>query len=217
MNKYGRPYELRRIKIIKSIYNRIAFEKTWKAADIGCGIGFYADIIRPLVSKIECLDISPQNIKICRSKGYDAVSHDINQGLPYEDSEFDFVNALEIIEHLENPLYFLEELKRIIKPQKYLFISTLNRISPEGWKGRIVEKIKNKKWDGWDSTHKHLFSYSEFMNILGRYFEPQKIIGYYFGCKIFKRHFPPFIWKLSSSFNILRRFGFYILVLARKR
>jgi len=136
-------------------------------------------------------------------------------GQPYKDAEFDFVNALEVIEHLENPIYFLKELKRIIKPHKYLLLSTLNQLSPEGWKGKIVEIVSGKKWNGWDDTHKHLFCYPEIINRMNRHFEILNIIGYYFGVNVLHRHIRPFIWPLSSSHKMLRRFGFNIIILAR--
>lgn len=215
--KYRDPYEKRRTEIVKSIYKAIPFEKDWQAADFGSGIGFYADLIKSQVTKVICLDISQKNVEAIKSKGYTAICHDLNRELPFKDSEFDFVNALEVIEHLEDSLYFLKELRRVIKPHRYLLISTVNRSSPEGWNGRIIEKIKKKRWTGWEDSHKHLFTYSEFIDMVNKYFEILNVIGYYFGVKVFKRHFPPFLWRLSSSNKILRRFGFNITVLARRR
>lgn len=215
MDRYKQPFELARIKIIKSVYNRIPFEKCWRAVDLGSGRGYFADIIKSHVEEVCCLEGSHEAIEVCRAKGYKVILADLERGLPYQDSEFDFVNALEVIEHLKDPIYFLEEIKRITKPGKFLLLSTLNRISLEGWKGKILERFSGRKWDGWDATHKHLFTYSEFFKMVNSHFEILDIIGFYYGFTIFNRHLPPVIWRYSSSNKILRRFGFYLIFLAR--
>jgi len=49
MDKYTRPFEKKRIHIIKSVSQSIPFEKDRRVAYIGAGIGFYADIRRSRV------------------------------------------------------------------------------------------------------------------------------------------------------------------------
>jgi SAM-dependent methyltransferase len=215
MDKYAKPFEMKRRQVVQSMFRSVPFEKHWQAADLGAGIGFYADIIKPRVADVVCLDMAESKVKTCRAKGYPALCHNLDRGLPFEDAEFDFVNALEVIEHLENPAYFLQELKRIIRPHQYLLISTLNRLSPEGWKGKLSETLGGPKWNGWDDTHRHLFIYPEVVKMMNRHFEILNIIGYYFGANVLNRNIPPFLWRLNTSNSWLRRFGFYTLILAR--
>lgn len=51
---------------------------------------------------------------------------DCSLRLPFEDDTFDCVIAGEIIEHMENPADFAEELMRICKPDGMLSLSTVN-------------------------------------------------------------------------------------------
>jgi glycosyltransferase involved in cell wall biosynthesis/SAM-dependent methyltransferase len=55
------------------------------------------------------------------------------QSLPFGDAEFDVVLALEILEHLAiNPLFFLREAARVLRPDGRLVVSTPNIASHRG-------------------------------------------------------------------------------------
>ncbi|RMF90669.1 MAG: class I SAM-dependent methyltransferase, partial [Nitrospinota bacterium] len=50
----------------------------------------------------------------------------LNCGLPFADSAFDYVASVEGIEHLENPAAFLRECSRVLRPQGKLLLTTPN-------------------------------------------------------------------------------------------
>lgn len=47
--------------------------------------------------------------------------------LPYSDAVFDYVLCFDVIEHIQNDKQFLKEVKRILKQDGVLYITTLNR------------------------------------------------------------------------------------------
>ncbi len=44
----------------------------------------------------------------------------------FDDSTFDLVVSLAVLEHLNNPYLFLNEIKRVLKSKSYIFLSTPN-------------------------------------------------------------------------------------------
>lgn len=43
--------------------------------------------------------------------------------LPFEDNYFDFIVSIQVIEHVENPWHFMQEVKRVLKSNSNLLIS----------------------------------------------------------------------------------------------
>jgi len=72
------------------------------------------------------IDASDNNYYTARSKKIDngLLKLDVSkERLPFPDGIFDSAFAFEIIEHLENPIYALQELKRVTKQDGLFFIS----------------------------------------------------------------------------------------------
>lgn len=81
---------------------------------------------RFLNSSIYCLDISEEVIKhfslINLEINY--LQADCNEKLPFINNFFDYIIAGEIIEHLENPQEFINEILRVLKAGGYFVFST---------------------------------------------------------------------------------------------
>ena len=66
---------------------------------------------------------------------------DFNFKFPYKDKEFDFVFSLEVIEHVENPWKFIEEIQRILKPKGYCIMTTPN---PDTLASRLMFLLRGR-------------------------------------------------------------------------
>ncbi len=70
--------------------------------------------------------------------------------LPFAPQTFDLVTAYWVVEHLQDPVTFLAEVARVLRPGGALLIRTTNprspvvwlaRTLPEGWKRRILRRF----------------------------------------------------------------------------
>lgn len=100
--------------------------------DVGCGIGDIDYMIAPRVSKVVALDILETSIEIAKDfhslPNIDFIAGDLFK-LSFPDNSFDCILCLETIEHIQNPMAFLEEFHRLLKPGGYLILSTPNALS----------------------------------------------------------------------------------------
>lgn len=70
------------------------------------------------------LEVSPEFIKIAQEKFPQEKFQETNlDSLPFEDNHFDYILSLETLEHAPQPLIFLKELYRTIKPNGLLVMS----------------------------------------------------------------------------------------------
>ena len=93
--------------------------------DIGCGTG--ANLL--MLSKYgdaEGVDISDDALAFCRERGLQKLKKGAAEELPYRDSEFDLITALDVVEHLDDDLAGLKEMRRVLRPggRVFLFVPT---------------------------------------------------------------------------------------------
>ena len=96
--------------------------------DVGCGTG---ELIIERVSvvkkpEIYAVEIDQKFFKEVKNRGIKVTKANIAKGFPYKDNFFDIVSANQIIEHVVDVDFFIEEIYRVLKPKGYLVLSTEN-------------------------------------------------------------------------------------------
>ena len=89
--------------------------------DVGCGTG--ANLL--MLSKYgeaEGVDISEDALAFCRERGLDKVKLGAGEELPYEDATFDLVTAFDVVEHMDDDLAGLKEMRRVLRPGGHALI-----------------------------------------------------------------------------------------------
>jgi len=112
-----------------------------KVLDVACKHAFLCDLLDK--KGLNCdycgIDISEKVIENLKHKKGSFQVCDVMQGLPFEDGTFDYIFCLELIEHVENPTFLLNQFKRALKDDGVLILSTPN---PYNWLSITAELFK---------------------------------------------------------------------------
>lgn len=129
-------------KHFDELYYRMFFKNGQKLLDIGCSVG---NLLVQNPKHSVGIDIDNDQLKICKKRGLNCMNHNIERGLPFPGKHFDAVNCRHIIEHVENPMFLLREIHRVLKPKGKLVMLT-----PD------IKVVKEHFWD--EHTHKRPFT-----------------------------------------------------------
>ena len=83
--------------------------------DVGCGTGANLEMLAQF-GYAEGVDVSEDALAFCRARGLNEVKLGAAERLPYDDSSFDLVTALDVVEHLDDDRAGLREMRRVLRP-----------------------------------------------------------------------------------------------------
>ncbi len=94
----------------------------FRLLDVGCGAG---NMIHHLsrYGQVKGLEIDERPVRVARERGYDVDQYDVTKPMPFDDSTFDAVTALDVIEHNEDDMAILKDSYRILKPGGHIIIT----------------------------------------------------------------------------------------------
>jgi len=113
-----------RRRIIQSLVERICATLNTpnpNILDVGCGTGANLKMLAAY-GKTEGVDISEQAVEFCRQRGLDSVMLGAAEQLPYANESFDLVISLDVIEHLDDDVAGLQEMRRVLRPDGRLLL-----------------------------------------------------------------------------------------------
>ena len=106
-----------RRRIIQSLVEKILTtlnDPNPRILDVGCGTGANLKMLGAY-GRAEGVDISPQAVDFCRERGLDSVKLGAIEHLPYESESFELVTALDVVEHLDDDVAGLREMRRVLR------------------------------------------------------------------------------------------------------
>jgi 2-polyprenyl-3-methyl-5-hydroxy-6-metoxy-1,4-benzoquinol methylase len=178
--------------------------------DIACGSGFGTHLLSTKTTgTVYGGDLSSEAIDLCdNSWNKDNLSYEIMDGtkLKFEDNTFDVIVSFETIEHTTRYNEMIKELKRVIKPNGIIYLSTPN-IKINSPTGIVTNPYHTQEWGHQEFNkivNKHFNSYKIFGQKYNRY-KNKKTIAFYIEKLLYIRG----IRKVPISFQdkIIKLFG----------
>ena len=114
------------VKIHDRVIELLQAEPRGDLLDVGAGDGTLAERLRCEGFNVTAVDLFTADF---RPNGIEIKSADLNKGIPFSDGQFQTLVTTEVIEHVENPWFFVRELYRVTKSDGLVILSTPNLCS----------------------------------------------------------------------------------------
>ena len=90
-------------------------DSTANILDVGCGTGANLEMLSEF-GAAEGVDVSTEALSFCQARGLEKVKLGAAEALPYDDNSFDLATGLDVVEHLDDDLAGLKEMRRVLRP-----------------------------------------------------------------------------------------------------
>lgn len=153
-------------------------EKRKKILDVGCGDGFYLHLLLSLKNKntLVGIDIDPNALssakKNLKGRKIKLLRGDLTK-LPFKKNAFDAVLTSEVLEHVEDEVGALKEIRRVLKPKGVLVLSVPHANYPLFWDpvNYFLERmfrthISTGFWAGIWNQHRRLYTRKKIESVL---------------------------------------------------
>ena len=114
-----------------------------KIIDVGCGGGILAEAMAAQGAEVTGIDLAKKSLQIARLHSLETGIQVNYQHISAEDmasqhsEKFDVVTCMEMLEHVPNPASIIRACAQMVKPNGWVFFSTLNR-NPKSFLFAIV-------------------------------------------------------------------------------
>lgn len=122
--------------IAKDFERRIGPLTGLRILDAGSGNGGVSIAFANHGAEVEGVEIESELVEIARAEAAEKKSSarfTLYEGttLPFPDQSFDAAVSVSVIEHVDNPLNYLSEILRVLKPGGTLYLGFPNRLNPK--------------------------------------------------------------------------------------
>ncbi|MBR5247333.1 MAG: glycosyltransferase [Lachnospiraceae bacterium] len=155
-------------------YSALSFVEDKIVLDAACGEGYGTSILAARAAKVSGLDLSAEAIARARETygGKDNIEFVVGSvaQIPFPDHSLDVVVSFETIEHISEELQykFLDEIKRVLKQDGILIMSTPNKA------------IYSDLYNYYNKFHVKEFYKEEFIKFLSKNFKYTRLYNQYF-------------------------------------
>ena len=116
--------------------------------DVGCSYGKNVFRFADISKEIHGIEILEESISSAKNKNKNSnvfFKQGDAENIPYESNKFDTVYSLWVLEHLENPTKFFDEVNRVLKPGGILILWVPSVLNPTGFFTKLVSNYYKMK------------------------------------------------------------------------
>jgi 2-polyprenyl-3-methyl-5-hydroxy-6-metoxy-1,4-benzoquinol methylase len=164
------------------VYSLLPNQKE-RLLDVGCGDGYFVFMANERFKECYGVDVSPGRIQQAKDKHKSGKKSyfqecDVDEGLPFNDSFFDVLTCMSVLEHVFSPSNLVEEINRVLKPGG-IFIVQVPNIAWLPYRFQLLFgklPVTGGVYLGADWEHLHNFTKSSLCTLLiGKGFAVEKI------------------------------------------
>ncbi len=170
--------------ILANVRQLVELAPTASWLDVGCGMGYLMQYLKGQGIQVEGVEFSPQACQSLRERGLEVFEGVITDlVLDAKQESYDIITAIEVVEHLSDPMQFLKRVYTFLKPGGLFYFTTGN-----------VDDVRHEgvNW-GYFLPEGHTY-----------YFSPKTMNTYF--CKIgFDLLDPYSVYMVNRVFRVLKR------------
>jgi SAM-dependent methyltransferase len=158
-----------RLMHLRAYDEAVGYARDREVLDVGCNTGYGTIRFVPVARRVVGTDVSPRAVEAARVRAVDGRPEFIQTDgftLPFADRTFDVVTSFQVLEHVPDPLPYLEGLRRVARPTGLVILATPNaatRLDPG--------------MTPWNRFHLREYRAEELRTLLGTVFDEVRILG----------------------------------------
>lgn len=113
--------------------------------DVGCAHGFFLEAARERGFKTSGVEIAPDAVAYAKDRGLEVLQGTILDA-PFADASLDVITAIDVIEHLPDPMAFADSVRRLLVPGGLMVLVTPDISNWTAW-------LMRGRWPHYKSEH----------------------------------------------------------------